>query len=165
MSFSIPNSTNIFYEVAELFDDNLEDLAIAIILINRKINKIKHCKNKNADIGIQNKLFETDVIKIELNENEELKKTSLLNRRPNIIYELVINCRFRFIENECNFILNMKYKNFLELKQEAKLKKDKILEAIFRYKKADDIEEENKKETEENSLTDEQINKLFEAFR
>ena len=86
---------NSFYQAVDLFDDNFEDLAIAMILIRKHINS---------------------------------------GERPNVIYKKAEDGKYALLYRYCEYILDLPFEQFKDLKNKLNLKREKILNKIFTNK-------------------------------
>ena len=76
-----------FYNCSQLFNDNLEDLAVAFILIRKYINS---------------------------------------HERPNVVYKKVEEIKHHLLFEYCEYVLDLSYDAFKNLKYLVELKKEKI---------------------------------------
>jgi len=84
-----------FYSCSQLFNDNLEDLAVAFILIRKYINS---------------------------------------HERPNVVYKKVEEIKHHLLFEYCEYVLDLSYDAFKNLKYLVELKKEKILNKVFENK-------------------------------
>ena len=84
-----------FYSCSQLFNDNLEDLAVAFILIRKYINS---------------------------------------HERPNVVYKKVEEIKHHLLFEYCEYVLDLSYDAFKNLKYLVQLKKEKILNKVFENK-------------------------------